>query len=64
MILMGAPQEGLPGLDPLYDAAEAKRPAGWDLPRDTIVNNIGSLLDPLEIKIHLVRRASSSLRAR
>jgi crotonobetaine/carnitine-CoA ligase len=38
MILMGAGQDGLPGLDGLYDAATAAAPADRDLPPDTIVN--------------------------
>ena len=38
MVLMGAGQDGLPGLDELYDAATSAAPADRDLPPDTIVN--------------------------
>ena len=38
MVLLGSDGDGLSGLDTLYDAASPRRPAGWDLPRDTIVN--------------------------
>ena len=42
MVLMGpghaGGEAGLSGLDELYDAASARRPAGWDLPPDTVVN--------------------------
>ena len=38
MLLMGAGQAGLPGLDALYDAATAAPPADRDLPPDSIVN--------------------------
>jgi len=38
MIVMGPQAEGLPGLDVLYDGADSRRPAGWDLPPDTVVN--------------------------
>ena len=38
MVLMGADDAGLCGLDALYAAASSRRPAGWDLPPDTVVN--------------------------
>ena len=38
MVLMGPAEAGLNGLDALYDAASARRPPGWDLPRETVVN--------------------------
>jgi crotonobetaine/carnitine-CoA ligase len=38
MVLLGPDEAGLSGLDALYDSASMRRPAGWDLPRDTTIN--------------------------
>jgi len=38
MVLMGPGEDEIGGLDALYDAASSKRPPGWDLPRETVVN--------------------------